>query len=294
MKFSISYLDEVSFEFSLSCSLSGELDVDAVFPVFLGRPGRPHLSFFAKLMGKYLSPHATAWKGTRRQDRVWLGKVSPTALQRWNDAAEVAMYAEYVAALEPVDLDAVSTDGWTAHWVDWRVLLRWLRPQCRLGGSVALSPDFVDALCLHVVRHGVLPGDLAGLDGWRCCLLLRWHDGIEEPDVRLLYHFPDGVPSQTPDGSVVIAKPPGWYWAPRNWGEPAVKQLTSGTRLERAVRRVEAFLGRHRRLSPAPQRDSPRSFSAFVLGFCAPELTRLALSLVAQHDSPEQEVPRSA
>jgi len=281
MKFSIKYLDEVSLEFTLGRGPSGRWDVGGVFAVFLGRPGRPHLSLFTKPNGSKYTPHLTAWNG---EDRYWLPKFSPEAAARWTEVVGATVYAEYVKSLERVDLTQLDQAGWTVHWVDWRVLARWLRPRCLPGSTLAITADVADSLCFHTMRHVVLPRHLADVRDPRCFMLLRWKaDSDDEPEVRMLFHYPDGVPLPRPDGSVQIVCEPGWYSNSVGWNTPVSEQLIVGTRLEQAFLKIRQFVERYpRRSRSAQRRPELREFSGFVVGYCATELIRISLAFVVE------------
>ena len=285
MKFSINYHDEISFEFTLARAASGRWEVEGVFPVFLGRPGRPHGSLFTKPNGPRFTPHATAWKGTAMQDRIWLPKFSPEAATRWNDEVGAAMHAEYVRSLEPVNLEAATEDGWTAHWVDWRVLRRWLRMRCRPGGTLFISADISDSLCAHLLRHFDLPRHLSPIRESVCLLLLRFPEGVEEPEMKFLCHFPEGVPAMDSAGRMEVVREPGWYAVDPEWVAPMSSRITGGTRFEAAALKVKEFLDRHPRgRSNDHRRPELPKLAAFLLGYCASDMVRLALGFVVEFE----------
>jgi hypothetical protein len=291
MKFSINCLNEVSLEFTLALGSAG-WDVEGVFPVFLGRPGRPHLSLFSKPNGSRFTPHGTAWRGTPNESRVWLPKFTPEAADEWNTEAGAAVHRAYVESLVPVDLERAAQDGWTAHWVDWRALTRWARPACRPGGTLAITAEVLDSLCLHVLRHAASPVCLRQLTGQRCLFMLRWNAGGVEPEVGFLYHFPEGVHLPDQDGSVKLVHPGGWFTIPNGWNESAAERFFSGTRLERAAQQVKSFLDRHpKRRGKNSEMPELRNMAGFVAGFCASGLVNLALSLVVEFEERRSGTP---
>lgn len=113
--------------------------------------------------------------------------------------------------------------------------------------------------------------------------MLRWSDDANEPEMRTLFHFPDGVPHPDGAGSVEFVRERGWYSTPPRWNDGVSRQLTVGTRFEQAARQVQNFLERHPKRSGgrSPKPELP-SLSGLILGFCAADMVRLALSIVIE------------
>jgi hypothetical protein len=190
-------------------------------------------------------------------------------------------HTEYVGALEPATLTELDEAGWTVHWVHWPVLVRWLRMVYRREQkTLNLSAERLDALCRHTLRHFAFPRELAAIGDARCFLMLRW-DRADEPEIRMLLHYPNGVPLPTPGGSVTIARAPGWYSHAMSWSAPVSEGL-AGDQFKRAMSQIQGFLRRYPRSTETMKRPELGRLAAFILGFCASELVKLALAVALE------------
>ena len=149
-----------------------------------------------------------------------------------------------------------------------------------------LSAERLDALCLHVLRYFAFPRELAAIADARCFLMLRW-DGTDEPEIRMLLHYPEGVPLPTPEGPATIARAPGWYSHAANWSTPASEGLLARSQqFKRALSQIQGFLKRYpRRRSESPKRPELGRLASFVLGYCASDLIQLALAVAVEAEN---------
>lgn len=277
MKFSVNFLDEVRFELSLAREPSGQWVVRSLFPTFLERPGKPHLSLF---FGEQFDVHFTANHGRPNVLRRKLVRVGAETAKRFADRATEAMIRNQAAALSMADLDALADEGWTAHLAHWAALARWMSPACKPGATLRLDEDALGSIVCSICRRCVSPRILASLDGWLAYPLLRWRDGDDEAQVRLLFHYPQGVWVPDPNGSPVCIAEPGWYYSDPNWlrdadlGIPKEKLDLLGTKLEKLLARFP------KRASNTA--ESPPRFFSLIFGVYASQLLQLAVALAVQ------------
>ncbi len=282
MKISLNLLDELCVETNVVRETSGGWVVRGVFPTFLARPGHPHVRLFTHPERGFFTPHFTPLRKSAREFRRRLARVRPEQLSAFNDRFGREMVRHYAHSLAPADLAAIEAQGWTAHWADWRALLRWLRPSCKPGSTLCLDDRFAVRLACHVLRHGVLPTALASLDGWRALVALRSgpNDSIE---ARSLFHFPEGVWFIGSDERLVQMHPPGWYWLANDWANTdAIRALWPVEALERVGERLKHCLRRFPRSTDPERREELPPFISHILGFYSSDLLKAAMGLTIQ------------
>jgi len=244
---------------------NGRINITKAFAIFLARPGEPHLSFFADPnpdLGGRLTPHFTAPRFRRE-----LAKITPTNFRAWFHNFELACAKRFAEQLHPADLQALVQDGWQAHYIDRRVVSRWVRMASRSKQSVGatrqlvharlhLDQQFFVSLGRHILRHHVSPASLAGLvDGGRWLCLRRASSGAL--DARVLVHFPDGCGADLEDGQGPrLLREPGWYWHELSFmPEEELRKLLPVAKFKQVFEKVTGWLRRYPRASV--QEDIP-------------------------------------
>ncbi|WP_437905278.1 hypothetical protein WME95_44490 [Sorangium sp. So ce327] len=277
MKFSIRFFDLVLVEIGLGCNDDGTYSIQKIFPVFLGRPLRPHLSLF--FGDSILKPHFTAAKGRRDQFRRWLPSVSADALAKTCENLAGEAVRDGVARVEAVDFRALEEAGWTIHWADQRVLRRWVRQTCRRSSELRYDGDTVATLVMHVFRHAALPTDLESFAPESCSSVfaIRFNE-THEPEFRVLSYYPRGIGYPDAAGKPFVAHPPGWYTGPFDAFEEAqVQRVVPIVALKKAVIQIEHWLLRYPRRAPLPELDELPKYAGVIFGFYAVDLLDYAL-----------------
>ncbi|HWZ88553.1 MAG TPA: hypothetical protein VNW92_06880 [Polyangiaceae bacterium] len=275
MKFSINFLDEICLELSLARRPNGQWVVRGVFPTFLERPGKPHLSLFTE---KQFDLHFTANRGRQGEMRRKLVKVSAETANKFADRATEAMVRHHAAALLPADLSSLAEDGWSVHLAHWAALARWLAPYCKPGAALRIDDDTLGSIVFSICRHWVSPRALASLDGWVAYPLLRWRD--DDVQVRFLFHYPQDISVPDQAGVAVRVIKRGWYFSDPLW--PAGADLgIPADKLARLSSKVEALLARFPRRTRNAC-ESPPHFASLIFGMYAQQLLELSLALAVQ------------
>jgi hypothetical protein len=275
MKFSVNFLDEMCIELSLARQPNAQWAVRGVFPTFLKRRGKPHLSLFLE---DWFDLHFTANHGRPDVVRRKLVRVRAETAKRFADRATEAMIRHQAAALSPAELDALAEDGWSVHFAHWAALARWLAPSCKPGATLNLDEDALGSIIVSVCRHWVSPRQLTSLDGWLAYPLLRWRD--DDIQVRLLFHYPQGIWVPDQNGVPVSVGKRGWYFSDPMCLGDADLGIPAG-KLARLSEKVERLLARFPRRT-GKTLESPPRFASLIFGLYASQLLELSVALAVQ------------
>ena len=225
--------------------------IEKVFPVFLGRPARPHLSFF--LTDKVWRPHFTAAKGSPRQFRGWLPRISPEAVGQHFERFAGDALRSAAARLEPVNLRTLEEEGWLVHWADLRVLRRWIKYVYRQSGEFRVDRATLISLYCHVLRHADRPTSLEEIRPVNPVELfvIRNH-AANEPEMRMLEYLPAGLRVPSAVRAPYEAHPPGWYLQPSEIvDEEAILRILPTAKVEEVAGQIEGWLSRYPRRGPS-------------------------------------------
>jgi len=282
MKISFNVLGRLCIDVVVRRDASGMWVLHGVFPTFPDRPGYPHLSLFAKPRGGVFTPHFTANRRNPREFRSVLAKIRPEALTAFQERIQPDMMRAYAAGLTPVDLLTLTDDGWTAHGVNPRAVVRWMKRYCKPGSVLEVNEDFALTFAGHVCRHWMKPRVLAELDAWHALPLLRWRDG-QAPEMCTLFNFPEGVWVPDPEQGLRQVHAPGCYVLKLDWMHDEV--LEKRFRIERLKsigERLQRYLARYPRRSPPPDHETLPRFVGHLLGLYGDDLIKIALALAIQ------------
>jgi hypothetical protein len=270
MKISINAFELGELELHLTREPDGSLSLDKGFYAFLDRPGRPHVSLFLepKPGRSYVEPHFTAARNTRRQFREPLARVEETDLRHGLTQFMIGTMAEVLASLRPIDLDAQEAEGWTVHYLEPRVIRRWIRR----GPPWKLNRETIISLARHLRRHEIPAAVLKGLDPSirREFPALRV-DEAGELRARLLLGIPFDLPlSMFIRGpGIPETLPAGWYGrdvpeAPMPW---QFANVIAEEHVQAVNEKIAALLARYPLRGAAPDVEAsltgiPSAFSA--------------------------------
>lgn len=294
MKISIEFYDLLALDIQVARQASGQWLVRGVFPTFLGRPGRPHISLFTQPKRGAFRPHFTAFHGRSDCFREDLATLRPDILATWGKRLALEMVRDYAGSLEPTDLSALDQAGHTVHTVNWQAIHRWLRPMCRPGRALRITDRAILAFVCHVFRHWMRPTKLIGVDV-RVPLLVIKGDGDESTKVRLLLHHPEGVYGPNAEGVVVQLRPPGWYLhTPQQPERSRFDKTVPFNKLERIAERVKQYLEQYPRYKQTSVPEDPPWYFGFICGCYVSDIIKLivALSIEAAESRRSRLLPR--
>jgi len=278
MKFAINFRDEFELVFALAQDSESRWEVRAMFGEFLGRRGKPHLSWLGETEDGWLTPHFTAFHGRPTVFRRTLAKFRPEALAKFGERAGHELARTYLTALVPVSLEDLEREGWHAHWADPPTIARWLRPHCYPGARLRLDERVAEAFVCHILRHRANPTTLSSVSGPACLPILRWRSDAEEPEIKMLMHFPNGVAVPAEDGSLVALHSPGWFLQGSEWDASWAERVFPAQQGRRVFSKIADYVSRFPKRKTRDLESVPK-FVSFLLGMYAGDLINLAMAL---------------